>query len=328
MGRFSQNISGDRGQFHTVLCDLLGIKYPILQGAMARIGGAELAAAVSNAGGLGILATWGTSLKETSEQIRNFRELSDKPFAVNIAPISPGFLRSRAELVIKEEVKIVTTGRSDPREPIISLLKAHGIIVIGAVPTVKLAIRLEKEGADAVIASGCEAGGHVGQVSTLPLIPQVVDAVKIPVIAAGGIADARGFVASLSLGACGIQMGTRFIATAESEATEKQKGMILQASDEDTEITTAFTGRTARYIRCPELDKLKQLKKKGASQFEITNYLCEIRRQKIVCAPEFRGIGGGQAAGLIKSIKPAAVIINEIIEEAARICLHLGNFVS
>lgn len=309
--------------FRTPLCDLLGIRYPILQGAMARVGGPRLAAAVSNAGGLGFLATWGTSAKELRRQIRETRELTDKPFGVNITPISYGFARSRAEIILEEGVGIVSTGRADPGVAIVSFLKQHGVKVIGVVPTVRHALRLEAEGVDVIVASGCEGGGHVGSISSLPLIPRVVDAVKVPVVAAGGIADARGFVAALALGAQGIQMGTRFIATPESEANEIQKKTILRATEEDTVVTELLTGRTSRYIKGEELKELLRALEEGNTE-EARRMTIELRRRKSMRDKELSIIGAGQAVGLINSIIPAEEIIRGIIEEAREICRRLG----
>jgi len=282
--------------FHTRLCDLLGIRYPIIQGAMGGAGGPALVAAVSNAGGLGVLATWGLSIEELRADITQTRILTDKPFGVNITPISPAFTRRRAETIIEEGVTIVTTGRGDPTTPIVSLLKEHGVTVLPVVPSVRHAVRLETEGADAIIASGCEAGGHVGTVTSLALIPQVVDTVNIPVVAAGGIADARGFVAALSLGACGIQMGTRFLASPESIAGPEQKQQILNASEEDTFVTTVLTGKPVRVIKKSTIGK----------------------------DAENAGMAAGQISGLIKSIENAEDIIKGIIEEAEKICNKLA----
>ena len=302
--------------FYTKLCRLLDIEYPIIQGALGGIGGADLVAAVSNAGGLGVLAAWGLSPDQLRKAIHRTRELTERPFGVNIMPLSPQYSRSRAELVVKERISIVTTGRGDPREPIIQFLKDQGIKVLGVVPTVRHALRLEQEGVDALVASGCEAGGHVGRVGTMPLVPQVVDAVKIPVIAAGGIMDARGFLAALSLGACGVQMGTRFVATEESGASPKEKQRILEAADEDNVVTEIFTGKPVRVLTSPPLSRLLQAMQEGLSLEEARSRLVELRKKKGEKDSLFTSIASGQGAGLIHNILPAGEVIRDIIREA------------
>ena len=214
--------------FHTDLCDLLSIRFPILQGAMQGAGGPVLAAAVSNAGGLGVLPTFGGTEKQLRDDITVTQMLTKRPFGVNIIAIGPAFTESRARIVVEMDVPIVTTGRGDPGTPIVQMLRQSGITVVPVVPSVAHALRVEEEGADAIVASGTEAGGHVGQVATLPLVPQVVDAVNVPVIAAGGFADGRGFLAALALGASGVQFGTRFIASPESELMMSMTAVVCQ----------------------------------------------------------------------------------------------------
>jgi len=287
---------------------------------MGGAGGPRLVAAVSNAGGLGVLATWGLTIDELRADIARTRALTNKPFGVNITPISPAFTRSRAATLIEEGVTIVTTGRGDPTQPVVSLLKEHGTTVLPVVPTVRHALRVEAEGADAIIASGCEAGGHVGTVASLALIPQVVDAVSIPVVAAGGIADARGFVAALTLGACGIQMGTRFLASQESIAGPEQKLQVLKASEEDTLVTTLLTGKPVRVIKTPGLeDRLRRgLETKTPTGGSMRPIAGE--------DTENMGVAAGQISGMIKSIESAEDIIKGIVEEAEEICGWLARF--
>ena len=189
---------------HTELCDLLGIQYPIILGGMAWVGTPELTAAVSNAGGLGILGSGSVPLEDLRQAIQRVRDLTDKPFGVNLI-MWEFALRGKLEIVCEENVQIITTGVSDPKK-LFPLALENNVKILPVVPSVRHAVRLEAEGATAIIASGCEGGGHVGEVATLPLVPQVVDAVKVPVIAAGGFGDARGLVAALAMGACGIQM--------------------------------------------------------------------------------------------------------------------------
>jgi len=322
--KYSEDLKKD--PFYTQLCSLLGIRYPIIQGALGGIGGPDLVAAVSNAGGLGVLATWELSLDHLQKAIHRTRELTSRPFAVNIMPVSPQFTRSRSELMVKEGIKIVTTGRGDPREPIVHFLTAQGIKVLGVVPTVRHALRLEEEGVDALVASGCEAGGHVGHVGTMPLIPQVVDAVKVPVIAAGGIIDARGFMAAISLGACGVQLGTRFVATEESGASPEEKQRILEAVDEDNVVTEILTGKPTRVLSSPQLDKLLQSMKDGLPLDEARSRVMELRKKRRRKELGYISVASGQGAGLIHGIVPAKNVIHEIVSEAEILYRHLNPF--
>jgi len=287
---------------------------------MGGAGGPRLVAAASNAGGLGVLAAWGLTIDGLRADIARTRAFTDKPFGVNITPISPAFTSSRAAILIEEGITIVTTGRGDPTQPIVSRLKEHSITVLPVVPTVRHALRLEAEGADAIIASGTEAGGHVGTVASLALIPQVVDAVTIPVVAAGGIADARGFVAALSLGACGIQMGTRFLASQESIAGLTQKRQVLDASEEGTLVTTLLTGKPVRVIKTPALED--RLHRDSDAKAPTVEPMRPIARED----PESMGVAAGQISGMIKSIASAEDIIKGIIEEAEEICSKLAHF--
>ena len=309
--------------FHTEICDLLGIKYPIIQGAMGGISDPGLAAAVSNAGALGVLAAWGRTKDQLRQDINETRKFTDMPFAVNIMPISPAFTESRAKIVIEEGVKIVTTGRSDPRAPIVNMLKDHGIKVMPVVPTVRHAIRVEEEGVDAIIASGTEAGGHVGSVATMPLLPQVVNVVKVPVIAAGGIGDASGFVAALALGACGVQMGTRFIASHESAATEIQKKIVTEYSDEDTVVTPLFTGKPVRFLQTPVVKEFVRQAGKGKSRNEIKSIVSETIDFDMKNPEEFI-MTAGQITGLISAVESVDDIIKNIIYDAEKICTRLN----
>jgi enoyl-[acyl-carrier protein] reductase II len=310
--------------FQTKLCDLLGIKYPIIQGALGGVsGGPRLAAAVSNAGALGVLASFGLTNEQLREEISQTRALTDKPFGLNIYAARPAFVSRVAKLAVEEGVTIVTTGRGDPRQPIVSLLKKHGITVLPVVAAVRHALRMEKEGADAVIASGMEAGGHVGTVCSLPLIPQVVSAVKIPVVAAGGIGDARGFIAALALGACGVQMGTRFLATHESGASLEQKRKILEASEEDTVPTPFFTGRNVRVLMSPELEQWFRRQREGATSQELKDLANQIKRKRRSSSQI--SVTAGQISGMIKEIVSAEEVITCLIEEAGGICRSLSS---
>jgi len=303
---------------------MLGIRYPIIQGALGGIrGGPQLAAAVSNAGGLGVLASFNLTNRQLREEIARTRALTGKPFGLNIFAVNAAFVKRVAKVIVEEGVTIVTTGRGDPRQPIVSLLKEHGITVLPVVPTVRHAVRMEVEGADAVIASGMEAGGHVGTVCSLPLIPQVVDAVNIPVVSAGGIGDARGLVAALALGACGVQLGTRFLATSESGASSAQKQRILEASEEDTMPTPIFTGRNVRVIRSPELEEWARKQTEGASPKELEVLASQIRQGR----RDSPGVNttAGQITGMIKHIESAGDLIGRMIDEATVICQRLNS---
>lgn len=310
--------------FHTQLCDILRIRYPIIQGALGGMpGGPQLAAAVSNAGGLGVLASFNLTDKQLREEIARTRDLTGRPFGLNIFAVNAAFVKRVAKVIVEEGVTIVTTGRGDPRQPIVSLLKEHGITVLPVVPTVRHAVRMEVEGADAVIASGMEAGGHVGTVCSLPLIPQVVDAVNIPVVSAGGIGDARGLVAALALGACGVQLGTRFLATSESGASSAQKQRIIEASEEDTMPTPIFTGRNVRVITSPELEEWARKQREGASPKELEVLASQIRQGR----RDSPGVNttAGQITGMIKHIESAGDLIGRMIDEATVICQRLNS---
>lgn len=320
----NRDTANDKSLFHTALCDLLNIKYPIIQGAMGRVGGPRLVAAVSNAGGLGVLPTFGVSPEKLRRYIAETRTLTGKPFGVNIVPIGRAFTESRAKIVIDEGIDIVTTGRGDPTTPIVSMLKRHKIKVLPVVPTVRHAIRVEKEGADAIIASGNEGGGHVGTVSSLPLIPSVIDNVKVPVVAAGGIGDCRGFVAALALGACGVQIGTRFYAAHETDASISEKQRIVEASEEDAIIAPIMTAKPVRMLRDQHINEWLKLKERGASDEELAALAAEIRK-RARDNPEAQLIAAGQVSGMIKTIESASDIINQIIEGAVAICRKLSE---
>ncbi|RLB35135.1 MAG: enoyl-[acyl-carrier-protein] reductase FabK [Deltaproteobacteria bacterium] len=315
--------------FQTPLCKLLGIKYPIIQGALGSrarpVGDADLVSAVSAAGGLGVLCTWNQPIRRVFKEIEKVRSLTDKPFAVNVAATHSSFDFSKKVKALAEAgVRIVTTGRGDPNIPAISILKDNGIIVIPVVGNIKQAVKVEKKGADAVVASGCEAGGHVGRITTLTLVPQVVDAVKIPVIAAGGIGDARGFVAALALGACGVQMGTRFVVTRESVAAPELKKMILQASSDDTVVTTMRTGWPTRTLKSRFTEEWDRLNKAGASPGELRDFRRMVLKRVKEDARQDT-IGAGQICGMLHDLKGAKEVIEEMIKDACEIVSGLEN---
>ncbi len=310
--------------FHTVVCDLLGIRYPILQGAMQGGGGVELVAAVSEAGGLGVLPTFGGTDQKLRADIAAVRKLTSRPFGVNIMPMGRGIAERCAATCIELAVPVVTTGRADPGEAIVHRLKAAGIKVVSVIPTVEHARRMEAEGVDAVVASGTEAGGHVGTVATLPLVPQVVDAVRIPVIAAGGIGDARGFLAAFALGAVGVQMGTRFMATAESDMNEWGRNQLLAMRETDTIITRAMTGATVRCIRTAEIVAYEEALARNPDAPELTELKRRVRSSRHdEDKSARRQSAAGQIAGLIHQVMPVRTLIETMLAEAARLANRL-----
>ena len=308
--------------FHTVLCDLLGIRYPIIQGAIMHAGGPVLVAAVSNAGGLGVLSSAGISTEQLVKDIDQTRRLCSMPFGVNIQAGANEFAMSRARIVVDNGVKVVTLGRIDPHIPVIGYLKSNHIKTMAVVGNVARAKICEEQGIDIIVASGSEAGGHVGRVATLPLVPAVVNAVKLPVVAAGGIADARGFVAALALGACGVQMGTRFYATQEATAAREEKMKIVEASEDGTMVSIALTGVPCRLIREKILENWEQQKQAGASDETLKSLSAEIQKkywQKSTDAV----VSAGQACGIISSILSVAETINGIMAGSMEICGNL-----
>ena len=297
------------------IIQLLGIKYPVIQGGMAWVATGELAAAVSEAGGLGTIGAGNASAEVIREEIRKVKEKTDKPFAVNVMLLSP-FVEEIIELVIEERVPVITTGAGNPGK-YIEKLKEIGTKVIPVVPSTALARRMERLKVDAVIAEGAESGGHIGELTSMTLIPQIVDAVSIPVIAAGGIADGRGLAAALALGADAVQMGTRFVACHECTAHTNYKKAIIKAGDRDTVVTGRTTGHPVRNLRNFLSNKINVMEKKGASKEEIEEY--GIGRLRIAVREGNIKEGTvmlGQIAGLISDIKPAEEIINDITNEA------------
>ncbi len=305
--------------FHTVVCDLLGIRVPILQGAMQGGGGVALVAAVSEAGGLGVLPTFQGTDKELRDDIAAVRALTQRPFGVNIMPMGRGITERCVATCIDLGVPVVTTGRADPGEHAVAKLKAAGIKVVSVIPSVAHARRMEAEGVDAVVASGTEAGGHVGTVATLPLVPMVVDAVKIPVLAAGGIGDGRGFLAALALGATGIQMGTRFMATKESDLNPWGVQRLLEMAETDTIVTKAMTGAPVRSIRTPENAAYEEaLAARGTPESELVELKRRVRASRNTANyEERRQSAAGQIAGMIRDVPSVAELIERILREAA-----------
>ena len=307
----------------TEICELLQIKYPILQGGMAWVATSELAAAVSNAGGLGIIGAGNAPGEVIKKEIEKIKQLTDKPFGVNIMFLSP-FVDEIIELVYRERVPVVTTGAGNPGK-YIPKLKERDIKVIPVVPSVALAKKMEHIGADAVIAEGTEAGGHIGELTTMALVPQIADVVKIPVIAAGGIGDARGFISALALGAKGVQMGTIFVCSEECTVHENYKNAVIKAGDRSTVITGRSTGHPVRMIKNKLYREFDKLEKSGASVEEIEKL--GAGRLRLACIEgdvDMGSVMAGQISGLIKEIKPVKEIIENIIAECDSVINRLN----
>ncbi|MBZ4671547.1 MAG: putative enoyl-(acyl-carrier-protein) reductase [Oscillospiraceae bacterium] len=302
----------------TRITKLLGIKYPILQGGMAWVAESTLAAAVSNAGGLGIIAGGSAPIDYLRDQIRRAKSLTDKPFGVNIMLMSPN-AEELAKLVIEEKVPVITTGAGNPGK-YMEDWKAAGIKVIPVIPSVALAKRMERAGADAVVAEGTESGGHIGENTTMCLVPQVVDAVSIPVIAAGGIADGRGIAASFMLGAEGVQVGTRFLVAEECQIHPNYKQLVLDAKDTDTIVTGRFTGHPCRGIKTKYTKGLLNFEREGGSPEEFEKLTVGSLRKAAVDGNIDEGsFLAGAISGMVNKIQPAKEIVEEMFAQAEKL---------
>ncbi len=303
----------------TRITELLGIKYPIIQGGMAWIAESTLAAAVSNAGGLGLIAGGSAPIDYLRDQIRKTKELTDKPFGVNIMLMSPN-AEELAQLVIDENVPVVTTGAGNPGK-FIAAWKEAGIKIIPVIPSVALAKRMERAGADAVVAEGTESGGHIGENTTMCLVPQVADAVEIPVIAAGGIADGRGIAASFMLGAEGVQVGTRFLASEECQIHSTYKQLVVDAKDTDNVVTGRTTGHPCRNVKTKFAKKLASGEMNGTitpDEFEEIT-LGSLRKAVQDGNLDEGSFLCGLIAGMVKDVKPCKDIIEEMFEQAEKL---------
>ncbi len=306
----------------TKLCDILGIEYPIIQGGMAWVATAELVAAVSEAGGLGVIGSGTAPPEWLEEQIGKIKKSTDKPFGVNVMLMSP-FADQIMEIIVREKVPVVTTGAGNPGK-YIPKLKEVGTKIIPVIPSVALAQRMERAGVDAVIAEGGESGGHVGELTTLPLVPQVVDAVNIPVIAAGGIFDGRGLVAALALGAVGVQMGTRFMSAAECVIHDNVKQTLIKAKDRDTVVTGRSTGHPVRVIKNKLAKKFIELESLGTAADQLEKLgVGKLRAAMVEGDIEYGSIMAGQVSAMIKKIEPAKEIIKDIIDGAEQVLNNL-----
>lgn len=302
----------------TKITELLGIEYPIIQGGMAWVAEYHLAAAVSEAGGLGIIGAGGAPASFVREQVQKVKEITDKPFGVNIMLMNPE-ADQIAQVVVDEGVKVVTTGAGNPGK-YMTMWKEAGIRVIPVVASAALAKMMERAGADAVVAEGMESGGHIGEATTMTLVPQVVDAVSIPVIAAGGIADGRGFAAAMMLGAQAVQMGTRFIVARESIVHDNYKQKVIAAKDIDTAVTGRSTGHPIRCIRNKTTREYLKLEKEGASFEELEKLTLGGLRKAVVEGDVIEGsVMAGQIAGLVKKEQTCAEMIQEIMEQAEKL---------
>lgn len=303
---------------------LLGIKYPIFQGAMAQIALDPLVSAVSNAGGLGIIGSGGMSADRLREEIRKVRSNTDKPFAVNLMLMMHN-IPELVQVIVEEGVKIVTTGAGTPA-PYMQTFKENGIKVIPVIPSVKIAKKMEALGADAVVAEGTEAGGHVGETTTMALLPQVVSAVSIPVIGAGGIADGRGIAAAFALGAQGIQVGTRFLATVECPTHENFKQAVIQADDTSTTVTGRSIGGPVRSIKNSMIAEYLKLENEHASREELEKISLGSLRRAVFEGDTDRGsVMAGQICGLCNEITTVEEMITGMFAEAQKVMENLGK---
>lgn len=308
----------------TEITKLLGIEYPIIQGGMAWVAEHNLAAAVSNAGGLGLIGAASAPAEIVREEIRKCRELTDKPFGVNVMLLNPN-ADEVAKVIVEEGVKVVTTGAGNPGK-YMAMWKEAGVKVIPVVASVALARMMERCGADAVVAEGMESGGHIGQTTTMTLVPQVCDAVSIPVIAAGGIADGRGFASAMMLGAKAVQMGTRFVVAKESIVHENYKNKVIKASDIDSEITGQSTGHPVRCIRNKMTRQYLELEKAGADFMELEKLTLGSLRNAVMEGDVVNGtVMAGQIAGLIKEELSCKEIIESIMSDAEKVIKQMAN---
>lgn len=302
----------------TRITELLGIQYPIIQGGMAWVAEHNLAAAVSNAGGLGLIGGANAPGEAVREEIRHAKELTDKPFGVNVMLLSP-HAEDVAKVVVEEGIQVITTGAGSP-EKYMGMWKEAGIKVIPVVASVALARRMERCGAAAVVAEGCESGGHIGELTTMALVPQVVDAVGIPVIAAGGIADGRGLAAAIMLGAEAAQIGTRFVVADESIASDAYKEKIIKASDIDSQVTGRSHGHPIRQIRNQMSREYLKKEREGASFEELEYMTLGALRRAVMEGDVVTGtLMAGQIAGMIHKRESCKEMIQEIINKAEQL---------
>lgn len=299
----------------TEITELLGIRYPVIQGGMAWVAEYHLAAAVSKAGGFGIIGAASAPPEIVREQIHKVREITDQPFGVNVMLMNPN-APEVAKVVVEEGIAAVTTGAGNPAA-YVKMWKDAGIKVIPVVASVAMARMMEKAGADAVVAEGCESGGHIGSTTTMTLVPQVVDAVKIPVIAAGGIGDGRGIAAAMMLGAKAVQMGTRFLVAKESIVHENYKERVIKAKDIDSEVTGRSTGHPIRVLRNKMTREYLKMEEKGVSLEELELLTLGSLRKAVIEGDVVNGsLMAGQIAGMVKKEQTCKEMIEEMMKEA------------
>jgi len=305
------------------VCELLGIKYPIIQGGMAWIATAELAAAVSNAGGLGLIGAGNAPADVIRNEIKKARELTEKPFGVNVMLLSP-FVDEVMEVVYEEKIPVITTGAGNPSK-YMEKLKSIGTKIIPVVPSVALAKRVERCGADAVVVEGTEAGGHIGELTTMVLIPQVADEVSIPVIGAGGVADGRGIAAAFALGASAVQVGTKFVCSKECIVHENYKMAIVNAKDRDALVAGRSTGHPVRALKNKLMKELIKIEKEGADSSFIDEKGVGALKKSVIDGDVDNGsVMAGQCAGMVKDIKSCKDIIEDMMNEAKNIISNLN----
>jgi len=308
----------------TPLCEVLGIDFPIIQGGMAYLGSAELVSAVSEAGGLGIIGSGSSQPSWIQDQITLVRALTNKPFGLNIMLMSP-YVEDVVQLAIEEKVPIITTGGGNPGI-YLARLKESGAKILPVVSIKALAKRLDRQGVDAIIAEGMESGGHVGETTTMALVPQIVDAVSVPVIAAGGMADGRGLAAALTLGAQAVQMGTRFICAEECIAHTNFKQKILAVGDHDTVVTGESLGHPARCLKNKLTRQFQSMEQSGVPAEELDRFGIGKLYAGIIDGDIEQGsLMAGQIAGLVSDIKPARSIIHDIVLEAEAVFARINS---
>ena len=294
-----------------LLNEMFSVKYPVIQGAMANIATAEFAAAVSNAGGIGVIGTGAMNVEQAREAIHRCRSLTDRPFGVNVMMMNP-YTKELMEMIAQERVALVTTGAGNPGV-YMSMLKESGAKVFPVVPSVAMAIRMERSGADGLIVEGGEAGGHVGEQTTMALVPQVADAVQIPIIAAGGIADSRGVCAAFCLGAIGVQVGTCLLVSQECPIHENYKAALLKAKDSDTIVTGRIGGTPVRVLKNKMAREYVRQEKAGADKMELEKFtLGSLRRAVFDGDTDTGSLMAGQVAGMLHDIRPVADILDEL----------------
>lgn len=304
------------------LNEILGIEFPIIQGAMANIATGKFAAACSNAGALGIIAAGGMDPEKLRTEIQICKQLTDKPFGVNLMLMSPQ-VDELAQVILEEKVKVVTTGAGSPGK-YMKAWKEAGIMVIPVVASAILAKSLVREGADAIIAEGTESGGHVGEMTTMALVPQVIDAVDVPVIAAGGIASGRQLAAAYALGACGVQVGTCLLVSEECEIHENYKEAILKSKDNGTIVTGRITGTPVRILKNQMAREYVRKEKEGADKMELEQFtLGSLRKAVFEGDTKSGSLMAGQVSGQLKEIQPLRNILESMIQDCHQVCSSL-----